>query len=192
MSFANFPEQQRVVDLLQRSLDRGRLAHGYLFTGSQLTELEAVAETLAKTVNCAHPRRRRTGGPPVDSCDQCLSCRKIAHANHADVQWVRPESKSRVITIDQMRDLMQTIHLKPTEAEYKVGVIVAADRLNVHAANAFLKTLEEPPAKSVLILLSIEPQRLLAVQMHIQQLAGVNNDPLRCVTGRFLGRSRNT
>jgi DNA polymerase-3 subunit delta' len=74
---------------------------------------------------------------------------------------VRPESKSRVITIEQMRELMQEIQLKPGEAEYKLATIVAADRLNVQAANAFLKTLEEPPAKSILILLTTEPQRIL-------------------------------
>ena len=105
--------------------------------------------------------RSKSHGPAIDSCDQCLSCRKIDHDNHADVHWVRPESKSRVITIDQMRDLMQEIHLKPTEAEYKVAVIVAADRLNMQSANAFLKTLEEPPPKSILILLTTEPQRIL-------------------------------
>jgi DNA polymerase-3 subunit delta' len=60
-----------------------------------------------------------------------------------------------------MRELMREIQLKPTEAEYKVAIIVAADRLNAQAANAFLKTLEEPPAKSILILLSTEPQRIL-------------------------------
>jgi DNA polymerase-3 subunit delta' len=54
-----------------------------------------------------------------------------------------------------VRDLLHTVHLKPTNAAYKVGVIVAADRLNSQAANAFLKTLEEPPAQSVLILLSV-------------------------------------
>ena len=67
----------------------------------------------------------------------------------------------RVITVEQMRDLMQTVHLKPAQAALKVAVIVAADRLNVQAANAFLKTLEEPPADSTLILLSTEPQRML-------------------------------
>jgi DNA polymerase-3 subunit delta' len=77
------------------------------------------------------------------------------------VHWVRPESKSRIITIEQMRELMQEIHLKPNEAEYKVAVIVAADRLNAQSANAFLKTLEEPPPKSILILLTTEPQRIL-------------------------------
>ncbi len=74
---------------------------------------------------------------------------------------MRPESKSRVITIDQVRDLMHTVHLKPTVAEFKVGVVVAADRLNPQAGNAFLKTLEEPPADSILVLLTTEPQRIL-------------------------------
>ena len=60
-----------------------------------------------------------------------------------------------------MRELMREIQLKPTEAEYKVTIITAADRLNVQAANAFLKTLEEPPGKSVLILLLTAPQRIL-------------------------------
>src|SRR5207248_414743 len=80
---------------------------------------------------------------------------------HPDISWIRLESKSRVITIEQMRDLMQTVHLKPTVAAFKFGMIVAADRLNVQAANAFLKTLEEPPPNSVLVLLSSEPQRIL-------------------------------
>jgi DNA polymerase-3 subunit delta' len=66
-----------------------------------------------------------------------------------------------VVTVEQMRDLMQQIQLKPTEAEFKVAVIAGADRLNAQAANAFLKTLEEPPSNSVLILLSTEPSRIL-------------------------------
>lgn len=161
MSFADFPEQKQVVELLQRSLERGRLGHAYLFTGHQLAELEALARTLAKVLNCTQPVRRTPNGPAVDCCDACASCRKIAEDNHGDIQWVRPESKSRIITVEQMRELMQQVHLKPNDAQYKVATIVAADRLNVQAANAFLKTLEEPPAKSVLILLTTEPQRLL-------------------------------
>jgi len=97
----------------------------------------------------------------TDCCDACPNCRKIDHDTHADIHWARPESKSRIITVEQMRELMREIQLKPTEAGYKIAVIAAADRLNVQAANAFLKTLEEPPAKSVLILLTIEPQRIL-------------------------------
>ena len=161
MAFADFPEQKQVVELLQRSLERGRLGHAYLFTGHEPGDLAALARTLAKTLNCQAPVRRAPGGPAVDCCDECASCRKIDDGNHGDVHWARPESKSRVITIDQMREMMHEIHLKPNEAEYKVAVIEAADRLNAQAANAFLKTLEEPPAKSILILLTTEPQRML-------------------------------
>jgi DNA polymerase-3 subunit delta' len=161
MAWADFSEPQPAVELLQRSLERGRLGHAYLFAGDHLTELEAAARTLAKTLNCQQSIRGNSAGAALDSCDTCSSCRKIETGNHPDVQWVRPESKLRLITIDQIRDLLQAIQLKPAEARFKVGVIVAADRLNVQAANAFLKTLEEPPGKSVLVLLCTEPQRLL-------------------------------
>ena len=159
MSFADFPEPMQGVKLLQRSLERGRLGHAYLFIGEELGELEAIARTLVKVLNCLQPVR--VGSAATDCCDACTNCRKIENANHADVHWVRPESKSRIVTMDQMRELMREVYLKPTEAEYKVGVVVAADRLNASSGNAFLKTLEEPPAKSVLVLLTTEPQRLL-------------------------------
>ena len=159
MAFNHFPAQSQGVQLLQRSLARGRLGHAYLFTGHQLGELETLARTLAKTLNCQNPVK--ISGVATDCCDECLSCKKIESENHADIHWARPESKSRVITIDQMRELMQQIQLKPTEAQFKVAVIVGADRLNGQAANAFLKTLEEPPVRSILILLSTEPSRIL-------------------------------
>jgi DNA polymerase-3 subunit delta' len=77
------------------------------------------------------------------------------------VHWLRPASKSRVITAEQMRDLLAEIHLKPSAGHHKVAIIAGADRLNTSAANIFLKTLEEPPTRSVILLLSTEPQRLL-------------------------------
>ena len=161
MALADLPAQNDSVALLRRSLQRGRLAHAYLFSGLDLGELETIARALAKTLVCEKPPKQSGSSLPIDSCDRCLSCRKVEEEIHPDVFWVRPESKLRVITIDQMRDVMQTIHLKPTQAPFKVGVIVSAERLNVHAANAFLKTLEEPPADSILILLTTEPQRML-------------------------------
>ncbi len=176
MAFKDFPEQEQGVQLLQRSLERGRLGHAYLFSGHQLDELEALARTLAKTLNCQRPLK--ASGMAVDCCDACPSCRKIDGLAHADVHWVRPESKSRVILVDQMRELMREIQLKPAEATFKVAVIVAADRLKTEAANAFLKTLEEPPAKSVLILLSTEPARILETILS------------RCLRLNFAGEGR--
>lgn len=177
MAFKDFPEQEQGVRLLQCALSRGRLAHAYLFAGNELEYLEKLARTLAKALMCrkgaavgarAHfvgrvgmGERRAAGGVVVDCCDSCPSCLKIDNDTHPDVHWARPESKSRVIQIDKVRSLMSEINLKPGEAEFKVGVVVAADRLNVQAANAFLKTLEEPPEKSVLILLTTDPQRVL-------------------------------
>lgn len=159
MAFKAFSTTQQSVQLLQRSLERGRLAHAYLFSGHDLEGLEAIAATLAKTLNCERPLRRN--GVAVDSCEECPPCRKIQHGNHPDVHWVRPESKSRIITIGQVRELMREIQLKPKESRYKVAVIVAADRLRVEGANAFLKTLEEPPPDSVIILLTLDPQQVL-------------------------------
>ncbi|MGO8766487.1 MAG: ATP-binding protein [Limisphaerales bacterium] len=159
MAFENFPKHAQGIELLTRSLARGRLGHAYLFAGDRLEELESIARTLAKTLNCQNPVRKNDAA--VDCCDQCLSCRKIDGENHPDIHWARPESKSRVITVEQMRELMREIQLKPSEAQYKVAVVAGADRLNPQAANAFLKTLEEPPQKSILILLSTNPQRIL-------------------------------
>jgi DNA polymerase III delta' subunit len=160
MSFRDFPTQASIVQLLQRSLDRGRLAHAYLFSGHDSDELEGAAATLAKVLNCANPVRSKSGSP-IDSCDQCDSCKRINSFNHPDVQWIRAESKLRIISIDQIRDLLQTVNLKPTLGGYKIGIITAADRLNQQAANAFLKTLEEPPEKTIFILLTTDISRIL-------------------------------
>src|SRR2546423_15522493 len=113
MAFKDSLTQEPSIQLLQRSLQRGRLAHGYLFAGAHLDDLEAVARTLAKTLNCQQPIKK--DGRAVDCCDKCPSCQKIEQSIHADVHWIRPESKTRVITIEQIRELMQEINLKPVE-----------------------------------------------------------------------------
>ncbi|MBN2506055.1 MAG: hypothetical protein JXQ71_05120 [Verrucomicrobia bacterium] len=161
MGFGAFPQQQGVVQLLQRSLERGRLAHAYLFQGGDLAELQAMARTLAKTLNCERPPRRGPRGLALDCCDTCPNCRKIDAANHPDVLWIRPESKLRIITVEQIRDLLKTVYLKPTHAPFKLAIVAGADRLKTEAANAFLKTLEEPPSDSILLLLTTDPQRVL-------------------------------
>lgn len=167
MAFKDFKHHVMSVQLLQRSLERGRLGHAYLFSGQELGELEAIALTLGKTLNCLEPVKKNDVA--IDCCDKCLNCQKIEHGNHADVLWLRPESRLRLIKMNQVvrrddsppRVLLEFVNLKATESVYKIGVVVAADRMNEQAANAFLKTLEEPPANSILVLLTTEPQRML-------------------------------
>jgi DNA polymerase-3 subunit delta' len=153
MSFDDQHEQKAVADQLRRSLKNGRVAHAYLFTGSRGAGKGEMARTLAKALNC--PKREH------DSCDRCDSCRRIDGGVHPDIYWVRPESKSRRITVDQIREFERAVNLKPTMARVKVGVIVDADCMGDEASNAFLKTLEEPPAQTVILLLTTQPQRLL-------------------------------
>jgi DNA polymerase-3 subunit delta' len=167
MAFRDLTEAKHGIELLQRSLEQGRLGHAYLFAGRDISRLEALAQSLAKTLNCQNPVKRN--GVATDCCEECLNCQKIEHGNHADVLWVRPESRLRVIRMNQItrrdnsppRVLLEFVNLKPTESSYKIGIIVCADRMNEQAANAFLKTLEEPPQNSILVLLTTEPERVL-------------------------------
>jgi DNA polymerase-3 subunit delta' len=153
--------QQTAAELLRRSLARGRLGHAYLFLGDDLAVLEDAATRLAQTLNCLQPLERGENGVPLEPCGQCANCGRITRHNHPDVLWVRPEMKSRVIGADQTREVIRILSLHALEAPHKVAIFAGADRMNNSAANAFLKTLEEPPAGSVIILLCTEPDRLL-------------------------------
>src|SRR6266478_5205479 len=153
MPFNDLQEQRPVAEQLQRSLERGRLAHAYLFAGPRGSGKEAMARTLAKALNCLEKDH--------DSCDRCDSCRRVDEGVHPDVYWVRPESKSRRIQVEQMREFMKAVNLRSSMGGVKVGIVVDADCLGEEASNAFLKTLEEPPAQTVIVLLTADPQRLL-------------------------------
>lgn len=160
MAFRDLPEQEQAVKLLQRSLAAGRVGHAYLFVGDRLAPLVGVARSFAQALLCDRPVQDVSHGL-WDGCNECSACRRVEHGNHPDVHWVRPESRLRLITIDQVRDLSREVFLKPHEGRWKVGVLVEADCLNAQAANALLKTLEEPPSRSVLVLLTTQPGRLL-------------------------------
>ena len=153
MSFSDLREHRSIAEQLRCSLQRGRLAHAYLFAGPRQGGKEAVATTLAKALNCREKE--------ADSCDRCDSCKRIDERIHPDVHWVRPESKSRRITVEQIREFERSVHLCPTEASIKVGIIVDAECMGEEASNAFLKTLEEPPDRTVILLLASESQQLL-------------------------------
>ena len=145
--------QNRVVSLLQRSLEREALAHAYLLVGPPHVGKMALALNLAQAVNCA------VAEPP---CGMCDSCQKIISARHADVQIISlvndaslAEAKPRTeISIDQIRQLQHSSSLPPFEGKYKVFIIDGAEFLSIEAANCLLKTLEEPVGKVIFILLT--------------------------------------
>lgn len=158
---AEIAPAETAAALLRRSLLRDRLGHAYLFLGEEIPSLEDAALGLARTLLCESPKTRSPGGLGIEPCLACSACRRAGQRLHPDVLWVHPAKKLRQISVDQMREVIHAIALKPMEGRHKVGIIVGADRMNESAANAFLKTLEEPPRNSILILLSTEPQRLL-------------------------------
>jgi len=153
VSFEDFSGNRVVAERLRRSLREHRLAHAYLFCGPRGSGKWLMAKTLAQALNCQQKQD--------DACGRCKSCLEIEQEKHPDVHWVRPESKSRQIQIDQIREFTNAIALKAVVGKNKVGIVVDADCMREPAQNAFLKTLEEPPDHTVLILLTAEPQRLL-------------------------------
>ena len=137
------------------------MAHAYLFLGDDMEVLIEAAKSLARVLNCEAPTERAENGRPLHACGRCSTCRRIGNQAHPDVLWIRPQNKLRQIDVEQAREVIHQLAMKPSEAAYKVAVFTGADRLNLSAANAFLKTLEEPPASSVILLLSTDPERLL-------------------------------
>ena len=149
------------TSLLRNSLKNERLSHAYLFVGGNIENLESQATELARTLNCQSPKASSKSGIPLDACHKCISCNKVDTHNFPDLDVIRPESKSRVITIDQIRRLIQKVSLKPTEGRYKVAIISSAERMPSVTVNAFLKTLEEPPDRTVFMLLTQFPEKII-------------------------------
>ncbi len=132
--------------------ERGRLPHALLIHESPGTGGEWLASWTAALVLC---ERGKTA-----PCGECVACRRVADLRHPDVTWVRPQEDSRQIRIEQVRELSAELALTSHGGGYKVGIITPADALNRFAANALLKTLEEPSARTLLILVATEPSRL--------------------------------
>ena len=129
------------LEYLRRANEKNRLAHAYLITGPPGSGKQLLAADLASLVN---------GTPAKD----------VFSAKAREIFVARPESKSRRIVIDQIRDLEHALQMRASNGRRKVAILSDADRLVVQAANAFLKTLEEPPKDSLLLLLSALPEAL--------------------------------
>jgi DNA polymerase-3 subunit delta' len=146
-----------LVRAFQRVIQRGRLAHAYLFTGPQGVGKKLFATELAKTLLCERPQ-----SPVLEACDVCPSCVQVEAGTHPDFFCVGRPEDALEFPIDVMRDLCQRFSLKSARGGGKVVVLDDADDLNEESANCFLKTLEEPPPRSVLILIGSSPDRQLA------------------------------
>lgn len=169
MGFSDIIGHERAVATLKAALQKDQLHHGYLFGGPDGVGKELVALTLAQAANC-----ERNDG---EACGECGQCRKIAGRNHPDVVWVLPEAEqiarrwagradfsgtpSREIKIAQIRQLQDRLVLRALEARRRFVILVSAESMNVQAQNALLKTLEEPPPATTLILVSAAPNALL-------------------------------
>ncbi len=153
MPFDQIKGQEGALAILRNAMRSGRLAHAYLFFGPEGVGKRLTALTLAKAMNCQSPPAEG------ESCEKCASCGKINSSNHADVIVVEPHGE--VIRIDQVRELQKRLRYRPLEGGRRACILESADRLNEPAANALLKTLEEPPEETHLFLLTSRPHQLL-------------------------------
>ncbi|MHB8172172.1 MAG: DNA polymerase III subunit delta' [Thermincolia bacterium] len=152
MRFSQLIGNGQIVQTLQNALIRGVLAHAYLFHGSQGVGKKTAALALAQAYLCLEPVEG-------DSCGQCLSCRKLASGNHPDVHFYRPAGAS--IKIEQVRELQKTLYLKPYDGKGKVYIIEDADTMRAEAANSLLKSVEEPPEDTLMILIATNTYAIL-------------------------------
>lgn len=151
MALLDIIGQDKAVRILSGTIKRERVPSSILLSGDSGIGKRLAALNYAKALNCLEP-------VDSDACDRCISCRKIDNEVHPDVTTLLPENDE--IKIEMIRQAGETLSLRPYEGKKKVLIVDDADMMNISAANAFLKTLEEPPENSLIILVSSSPDRL--------------------------------
>lgn len=144
--------QEKARGLLNRSFARHRLAHAYLFQGPAGVGKKTAARALAAGINCTAPAG-------LNACGSCPSCRKFLSGNHPDLVQIKPDGAA--IKIGQVRELIRLLSYPPHEAAFRVIILEDVHTMKQEAANSLLKTLEEPPADHLMILLVEEAADLL-------------------------------
>ncbi|MGH7261674.1 MAG: DNA polymerase III subunit delta' [Nitrospiraceae bacterium] len=157
MPFSDIIGHERPKAILQTTLRHDRVAHAYLFHGDDGIGKKLLALRFAQAINCE-------SGDGLDACGACRSCRQIETRTHPDFLVIEPDRElaNPQIKIEQIRELEHQIVYQPLVALKKIFLLDDADRMTLGAANALLKTLEEPPAHSVLLLVSSRPSALPA------------------------------
>ena len=169
------------VDSLRRGLLSGRNRHAYLIAGSAGLGKMTLARAFAMALNCED---QVVAGRP---CRQCHSCRGIDKGNNPDLIVVDADESGR-IKIDAIREVMRLLALKPYAARYRVAIFDDFDRVMPQAQDALLKTLEEPPAHAVLILLAQENERILPTIRSRTQVIQLRPSPLELVRAQLVER----
>lgn len=154
MSFNDIYGHERQITILKKTMAQKRVGHAYLFSGINAIGKRTLAGEFVKALNCEKADALQ------DSCGQCTSCLKIQHANHADVLIVKADGQ--FIRINAIREIQERMKFRPFEGGWRTVIIDEADKMNDHAANALLKTLEEPSASNILILISSRPYSMPA------------------------------
>jgi len=151
-TFADVVGQEPVVRTLRNAVERDRVHHAYLFVGSRGTGKTSMAKILAACLNCER-------GPTVEPCGECASCRAIARASSMDVVEMDAASNN---SVEDIRELRDSVAYAPTGGATKVYILDEAHMLSTAAWNAFLKTLEEPPPRTVFVLATTEAGKVPA------------------------------
>ncbi len=150
-TFSDVVGQEHVVTTLRHAVEQGKVHHAYLFVGSRGTGKTSMAKILAACLNCER-------GPTTEPCGQCESCIAIANATSLDVIEMDAASNN---SVDDIRDLRERVAYAPVSGRHKIYILDEAHMLSPQAWNAFLKTLEEPPPRTIFVLATTEAQKVL-------------------------------
>src|SRR6266571_3469355 len=146
MGFSEILGHQRQTETLRLALAKGRLHHAYLFAGPEGVGKRTLALALAKAIHCAER--------VDDFCGQCANCARIEDGNHPDVRTIEPLAGKKEISIQQIREIEKELNFRSFSGKKKIAILDPATLMNLSAQNALLKTLEEPPRDSLLILIA--------------------------------------
>lgn len=149
-TFEDVVGQRQITETLQKAIDTDKVAHAYLFSGPRGTGKTSTAKIFARAMNCVH-------GPTSKPCNTCEICRHIMSGESLDVVEIDAASNR---SIDDIRNLRETIKFMPAEGRKKIYIIDEVHMLTTEAFNALLKTLEEPPAHVIFILATTEPEKI--------------------------------
>lgn len=173
------------VDLLRGAILNDRVGHAYLFTGPGQTGKTTLARLFAQALNCLEPDLERR------PCGQCRPCTLIAADRHPDVRLLEPHVTSRgkrTLKIEAIRDLQHDLNLASYEARHKIAILPSFEAATQGAANAFLKTLEEPAAGVILLLTAVEADALLPTIASRCRLIGLRPLPVEQIAAALQER----